>query len=1515
MQKRFSELLSHHPEITGFDPAAGRRMVTRILILIGWVLAGRIGVAEARASAFSRVLPHYSGSHSFSDRQPLPFPLRIGSSQNNPGFLTTDDRHEHGHRRRWPPSSSRASSPKIALRPDSPPGDDDPKTPLGYVKRNEVPMNGIVKESWAQNFSSNTIPSIDYVNAMVVDSAGDVYVTGYSEATISGGDYLTIKYNQFGDTIWTRRYDGGGNDYDEPTGIAIDSRGNVVVTGYSYNPHGDADYLTLKYDSGGIFLWAHQYGGSADSSDVATGLAVDADGNVYVIGYSYDGPNDFDFLTIKYTADGIAEWVRRFDGGAHGADVPIAVAAGPTGQISLTGYMSGVDDGFDAVTVAYLPDGTEAWHDSYNGPSNLDDLSTSIVIDPAGNTFVAGYSFTAGEHHDYLTMKYDATGSRRWEAKYNGVVNGDDRATALTLDQAGNIIVSGLSSVSGRMFDCITIKYNTDGQELWRRVFSSAPGKNSIPTSAVVDRSSNIVITGYVDNISAGTSNFLAVAYDSSGIELWSKSAQSQPNQNAIGIEAGVDAAGNVYLAGTDVGQGVQDFLTVRFDAARLPLWPVRLDATGNGSEKLTSTAVDVKGNVYVTGFGYRNGGSGYGLITVKYDQEGRQQWVVMLDSMTTDFYTPQLFVDSRMNVYVTSLNYYYTAYHSSYVTVKYDSNGIRKWLAVHGSFQQSEIKGIVADAAGSVYIAGTNFYTRQIILIKYDAAGRFLWATYQNGRCAGLSIDSMGSILLTGSVDGFGTRADFVTTKCNSNGDILWTSFYDSPNSGIDGATAMTIDAGGNVYVAGSSYTSENGYQFAIVKYDPHGNQMWAEIFPDSGRSYTYPAAIAVSISGNVYLTGRALSSNDYLTIGYNSTGVELWSSLYNGPGLGADVPVSVTVSRSGFVYVTGTSLGIKNNEDFATIKYDAMGAVQWVARYESPRRGIDFAQQVMFDARGHVYVAGTSMGDYLVVMYDTTGKGFIEPDVHWPSRYDGPGLSNDFASAVKTDPAGNVVMVGGTTMSNGFADFVVAEYDAAGASSAVNTYAGYGFNAEAVALAIDRAGNRYVTGDVARQSGTLDIATLKYDARGIRQWISLYDGPANDYDFAQAIAVDDSSNVYVAGYGVRQGSGYDIIVMKYGTDGWPKWEARYNGPGNGDDLVAALAVDVAGNVYASGLSSGLGTLNDFATIKYDPMGHEKWVARYNGAGNDDDRPAGIALDSFGNLYVAGSSKGGAGHYDFVTVKYDSNGREVWTASYDGTGQADDLARAVGVDRSGDIVVTGASYGGVSSRSDFTTLKYDRDGRLMWVQRYNGPGNGDDEPRALSTDSGGNVYVTGKSIGTDHSYDFETIRYTPNGILEWDARYSAAIHVNDVPSAMTIDKNGDVCVTGNSSSSSWSMISTVKYSQVVLEVPEPPIGHPTSFRLYENYPNPFNALTNIDFDLPRPSNVNLKIYDVLGRELLTVVEGGLLPSGHHSIRCNFGELATGVYFYRLAAEPMAGNNVDDRRASFESTHKMVYVK
>nr|MDQ2987388.1 SBBP repeat-containing protein [Armatimonadota bacterium] len=264
---------------------------------------------------------------------------------------------------------------------------------------------------------------------------------------------------------------------------------------------------------------------------------------------------------------------------------------------------------------------------------------------------------------------------------------------------------------------------------------------------------------------------------------------------------------------------------------------------------------------------------------------------------------------------------------------------------------------------------------------------------------------------------------------------------------------------------------------------------------------------------------------------------------------------------------------------------------------------------------------------------------------------------------------------------------------------------------------------------------------------------WVARYNGPGNSYDLAHALAVDGAGNVYVTGYSLGAGTREDYATIKYGSNGNQLWLARYNGPGNEYDYANALAVDAAGNVYVTGESYGGENDFDYATIKYDSNGNQLWVARYDGPGNDLDLAWALAVDGAGSVYVTGSSVGAGTFSDYATIKYDSNGNELWVARYNGPGNNDDSATALAVDGAGNVYVTGSSYG-PGTFYDYATIKYDSNGNQVWLARYNGTGNGNDFASALTVDGAGNVYVTGGSQGVGPGPDYATIKYVQNAVL-----------------------------------------------------------------------------------------------------------------------------------------------------------------
>ncbi|HEX8426849.1 SBBP repeat-containing protein [Hymenobacter sp.] len=415
-----------------------------------------------------------------------------------------------------------------------------------------------------------------------------------------------------------------------------------------------------------------------------------------------------------------------------------------------------------------------------------------------------------------------------------------------------------------------------------------------------------------------------------------------------------------------------------------------------------------------------------------------------------------------------------------------------------------------------------------------------------------------------------------------------VWAARYNGPSNSYDMAAHSAVDQTGNVYVTGSSFSRDNHYDFATIKYSPTGQQLWEARYDGPASGADLAVAVVADRMGNVYVTGA--SNTDYATIKYSASGQQLWVVRYNGPGNGSDAPTKLVVDQVGNVYVTGSSTGIGSGSDYATIKYSASGAKLWEARYNGAGRSEDQANALAVDAAGNVYVTGSSFGraDYVTLKYSASGQQL------WEARYNG--------------------------ISNG--------------------------NGSAADLAVDATGSVYVTGYSLGSLTGNDYATVKYSANGQQVWEARYNGAGSQNDQASGLALDAAGNVYVTGRSYS-GSGFsssDYATLKYNASGQQLWETRYNGSGNGADVATALTVDAAGDVYVAGYSdnsSSNGTY-DYAAVKYSAAGGQLvWAARYNGVSNSVDEANGITLDATGNVYVTGYSVGSGTNSDYVTIKY----------------------------------------------------------------------------------------------------------------------------------------------------------------------------------------------------------------------------------------------------------------------------------
>jgi hypothetical protein len=349
----------------------------------------------------------------------------------------------------------------------------------------------------------------DSATCLGLGPGGDVFVGGSSEGLGTGQDFQIVKYDGWGAQLWSARYDGPDHLDDHATALALDGQGNLYVTGISRSAETGEDYLTLKLGPLGDTLWTARYTGPGDSLDQPVAIAVDSVGDIYVTGSSWGGNTDFDWVTIKYSPQGDTLWVRRYNGPGGWEDFAFDLAVSANGNVAVTGtvwYDS--HEALDACTILYSPAGDLLWSNLYNGIQygEADDFGRRVQIDRWGNVIITGSQFNDGFGTDFLTIKYNAAGDTIWTQHWDSPIHADDGFDCqLALDNFGNVYVGGSCLGEDYYFNYVTFKYNAAGTLIWEILYPGLyHGANRMRGLALSPDQQFVYVTGLSSGAGTG---------------------------------------------------------------------------------------------------------------------------------------------------------------------------------------------------------------------------------------------------------------------------------------------------------------------------------------------------------------------------------------------------------------------------------------------------------------------------------------------------------------------------------------------------------------------------------------------------------------------------------------------------------------------------------------------------------------------------------------------------------------------------------------------------------------------------------------------------------------------------------------------------------------------------------------------------------------------------------------------------------------------------------------------------
>jgi uncharacterized delta-60 repeat protein len=909
---------------------------------------------------------------------------------------------------------------------------------------------------------------------------------------------------------WVSPYNSQADHTDLATAITVDADGNVYVTGYSDSTNGgslNSDFLTIKYNSMGLPQWTARYtGAGAHGTDKAQDIEVDRSGNVYVTGYAYIVGDRF--ATVKYNSNGVQQW--SVENGQNNSE---AFVLGLDNQRNV--YVGGNGD-YGGVT-KYNQQGITQWTRWYNGYVNEGFGLEGMAVDSAGNAYLLGIGDTApgdSVNDDIIVAKYNSNGNLDWVSHYDGPNHEGDCGNAITLDDGDVYIVGGIAGGPGFGTDIVTIKYDEFGNEVWSARFNG-PGNasNDTPVDIKVDSDHCAIVTGYCHGSNGGGCDYVTIKYDASGNELWQNTYGCAWIGSDYPVKLAVDSQNNVYVTGFSDGQPGTgdnfDYATVKYSSTGQQVWVSRYNGTGNDEDRASDIAVDQNGKVFVTGFSDYNGAGSesYNYLTIQYGE-----------------FHP-------VNLTLTPENLP--------VLVPSSGGSFNFTLSVHND---------------TTYNMNCDLWTM---------------AQLPDGSWYGPLQGPISCTLSPGQ-----TLSRFRNQTVPANSPV---GLY-------------TYEARVGTYP--DSIWDSDRFQFTKLYPPPNPDTLWTRCFGGAPASHYYGNWVLQTPDGGFLAAGSATQPSDAFLVKTNAGGDSLWTHYYGGSE--PDGATVIQPTNDGAYIMGGSTMsygsGSPGRDDFYLVKIDAQGNEIWHRAFGGPEteqcNDVRQTSDGGFIMVGYVYVGDYNLDIYLV---KTNALG----NELWSRTFDFSGGGMDESYSVRQTRDGGYIIVG----DSGFLlneNILLLKTDAQGLEQWHRTYPTVGSErAQCVQQTTD--GGYIVTGNSSVYA-PCSFYLMKTDQHGNVIWDRGFGGAGLDY----------AENVYQAGDGGYVLTGWtssfgygntDVYLIKTDSQGNEIWSQTYGGQYDEHGKCTAPTAD--GGYIVTGLTYGFGAYwTDLYLLKLQPANEFEGLA-----------------------------------------------------------------------------------------------------------------------------------------------------------------------------------------------------------------------------------------------------------------------------------------------------------------------------